>query len=182
MKKLVPIIIGIIIGAVSMYFFAPKPMGKEVKPNVSTSLQAKKKPKAPKDTITCNYAKKLSENWEKNNDIEMKSKENANGKKKKMRSVWWSLEEVNEYLAFAKEESTALGYTMTGIRVYLGNYGDTKKGPNKKQRNTMFIVPTGPKNVSKGSSLNISLQSRRRGDIPAPPLNDGTGGESGYPQ
>ena len=45
----------------------------------------------------------------------------------------------------------------------------------------MFIVPTGTKATSKASSLNLNFVVEVN-DIPAPPLNRGTGGGGGYPQ
>ena len=172
MKKLGPIILGIIIGAVLTYYFCPRPGGDKYDMHTDNVI--------PKDTITVAQAKILSKNWEQNNPIEVDSTLEVEGSKKKIRSVWWSLDEVNEYLAYAKAKSDSLGYTMTGVRVYLGNYG---KNPNsvKKNRNTMFIVPTGNKNKSKASSLNLFLPPTDD-DIPAPPLNQGGGGSDGYPQ
>jgi hypothetical protein len=66
------------------------------------------------------------------------------------------------------------------VRVYLGNYGNVNN-PVKKNRNTMFIVPTGNKNTSKASSLSLFLPPSKE-VIPAPPLNNGGGSGGGYPQ
>ena len=172
MKKLGPIILGIIIGAVLTYYFCPRPI------DDMHTVGAEKN--VPKDTISVAEAKVLSKNWGQNNATEVDSILDVEGSKKKIRSVWWSLKDVNEYLTYAKAKSDSLGYTMTGVRVYLGNYG---KNPNpvKKNRNTMFIVPTGPRKTSKASSLNIFLPPTDH-DIPTPPLNAGTGGDNGYPQ
>lgn len=172
MKKLGPIILGIIIGALLTYYFCPRPI------NELPTAVAKKG--IPKDTISVAEAKLYSANWAKNNETKIDSTLEVEGSKKKMQSVWWSLDDVNEYLAYAKAKSDTLGYTMTGVRIYLGNYGNTKK-VIKKNRNTMFIVPTGPRNTSKASSLNINFLVKE-GDIPAPPLNEGSGGDGAYPQ
>mgnify|MGYP000123370623 CR=1 FL=1 len=171
MKKSGPIIIGFIIGAVLTYYFCPRPSDDIPTMHAENVV--------PKDIISVAEAKILSNNWEKNNQTEIDSTIEVEGSRKKTRSVWWSLNEVNEYLAYAQAKSDSLGYTMTGVRVYLGNYGTSKKG-TKKNRNTMFIVPTGPKNTSKANSLNIFLPPSD-GDIPAPPLNEGNGGQGGYP-
>jgi hypothetical protein len=172
MKKLGPIILGIIIGAVLTYYFCPRQC--DDKPTMHEEN------KIPKDTISVAEAKLLSKNWEERNPTEVDSTLEVEGSKKKIRSVWWSLDDVNAYLAYAKAKSDTLGYTMTGVRVYLGNYGKVKD-PIKKNRNTMFIVPTGPKNTSKASSLNLLLPPSDD-DIPAPPFNDGGGGDENYPQ
>lgn len=170
MKKLSYVILGFIIGAVLTYYFCPR----EVQDMTEISN------KAPKDTISVQEAKELSNNWERNNPTEIDSIIDVEGTKKQMRSVAWSLEDINDYLVYAKAKSDSLGYAMTGVRVYLGNYGDVNN-PVKKNRNTMFIVPTGNKNTSKASSLNLNILVKED-DIPAPPLNEGVGGNGGYPQ
>lgn len=170
MKKLIYVILGFVVGAVLTYYFCPR----EVQKMTETSN------KAPKDTISVKEAKVLSNNWERNNPTEIDSLIDVEGTKKQMRSVAWSLEDINEYLVYAEAKSDSLGYTMTGVRVYLGNYGNVNN-PVKKNRNTMFIVPTGNKNTSKASSLSLFLPPAIQ-DIPAPPLNDGTGSGNGYPQ
>ncbi|NNC50377.1 MAG: hypothetical protein HKO01_07575 [Flaviramulus sp.] len=170
MKKLAYIILGFIIGAILTYKFCPREA-------VDTSVISYK---MPKDTISVAKAIKLSDNWAKYNPTEMDSLIELEGSKKVTRSVWWSLKDVNEYLVYAKAKSDSLGYNMTGIRVYLGNYGKNIDA-SKKNRNTMFIVPTGVSTISKASSINLFLPPSD-GDIPAPPLNDGTGSGNGYPQ
>ena len=172
MKKLGPIILGFIIGAVLTYYFCPRPSDDMYTMDVEKVV--------PKDTISVAEAKILSKNWENNNVTEIDSTIEIEGSRKKIRSVWWSLKDVNDYLAYAKAKSDTLGYNMTGIRVYLGNYGKNSN-PIKKNRNTMFIVPTGPKNNSKANSLNVFLPPKDT-DIPAPPLNNGGGGDGNYPQ
>ena len=172
MKKLGPIILGIIIGAVLTYYFCPRQIDELHTMDVENVI--------PKDTISVAEAKILSKNWERNNATEIDSTLEFEGSKKKIRSVWWSLKDINEYLVYAKAKSGTLGYNMTGVRVYLGNYGKNAN-PAKKNRNTMFIVPTGIKSTSKASSLNLFLPPSDK-DIPAPPLNNGDGNGNGYPQ
>ncbi|MEP3837739.1 MAG: hypothetical protein ABJM36_08830 [Algibacter sp.] len=172
MKKLGPVIFGFVIGAILTYYFCPRPLNGELTMGSEYVI--------PKDTISVTEAKVLSANWEKNNETEIDSTIAVEGPRKKMRSVWWSLKDVNEYLAYAQAKSDTLGYKMTGVRIYLGNYGASEKA-SKKNRNTMFMVPTGPKSKSKASSLNMFLPPSDS-DIPAPPLNDGGGGDNGYPQ
>lgn len=89
------------------------------------------------------------------------------------RSSWYSLQDMRNYLSYAEAESTKLGYTMNGVRIYLGAH------PNEGGLvgyTTMFLVPTGTKGVSEGSMLNFLLQGG--GDIPGGPgLNDGDDGD-----
>lgn len=170
MKKLGPIILGFIIGAVLTYFFCPRQsddmhtVGAEIK--------------IPKDTISVAEATKLFKNWQQNNPTEIDSTLEVEGSRKKITNVGWSLDIVREYLDYAEAKSDSLGFEMTGIRVYVGNYGKSTN-PALKNRNTLFIVPTGNKKLSKASVLNLSLQDG--GIVPITPLNRGTGGHGGYP-
>ena len=169
MKNLIYIILGFILGVVITYYLFPRE--KVALPEITV--------RAPKDTISVTEAIKLSNNWANNNKTEIDSLIDVEGSRKKTRSVSWSLDEINEYLTYAQAESDTLGYTMTGVRVYLGNYGKEAKPP-RKNRNTMFIVPTGHKNISKASNApNFTVFKDE--DIPAPPLNRGSGGNDGYP-
>ena len=177
MKKLVYIILGFIIGAALTYYFCPRPIEEAGEAENERAAVVKK----PTGTITIIDAEALSANWEQNNSKEIDStiELDDKSKRKPMRSVMWDLENIEDYIAFAKKESDSVGYTMTGLRVYLGNYGKNGK-PGKKNRNTMFIVPTGHESTSKASSLNVSFFAETK-DIPVDPLNDGSGGETGYP-
>lgn len=91
------------------------------------------------------------------------------------RSSWYSLRDMKDYLAYAEAQSDALGYTMDGVRIYLGAH------PNEGGvvgYTTMFIVPTGNKSVSEGNMLNLNLDNHS-GDVPGGPgLNDG---DDGFP-
>ncbi|MCF7560838.1 hypothetical protein L3X39_09325 [Sabulilitoribacter multivorans] len=170
MKKLTYIILGFIIGAVLTYYFCPRP----------DNLNAMdSKVKIPKDTISVAEAKQFSKNWEERNPIEIDSTIEVEGARKVTRSVKWPLEEINDYLIYAKAKSDTLGYNMTGVRVYLGNYGENAE-PSKKNRNTMFIVPTGKKKKSEASMNPLNFQGDDE-DILVPPLNNGSGGPNGYP-
>ncbi|WP_299116834.1 hypothetical protein [uncultured Winogradskyella sp.] len=55
------------------------------------------------------------------------------------RSSWYSLEEIENFLSYAKEEAKKLGYEMDGIRIYCGAYPDDGSGAGYS---TSFIVPT----------------------------------------
>lgn len=169
MKKLSYIILGFFIGAVLTYYFCPRP-------DTTASVFDN-----PTGVITILEAEELSANWEKNNPTEIDSTIEVKGSKKATRSVLWDLKNLENYLAFAKSESDSVGYTMTGVRVYLGNYGKNGK-PGKKNRNTMFIVPTGYENTSEANSVNLNLRGDEDKDIPVDPLNDGGGSTGGYPQ
>ena len=95
------------------------------------------------------------------------------------RSSWYSLTDMRDYLNYAENEAKDLGYTMDGIRVYLGAYPSQD---NEVGYTTLFFIPTGAKNSSQGSFF--SYQSK--GDIiGGSGLNLGGGGDppqSNYPQ
>ena len=97
------------------------------------------------------------------------------------RSSWYSIEEIESYIAYAKEQADSLGYTLDGLRLYAGAYPDTKEGPGLM---TMFFVPTGSKNVSEGSML-TTLQGGGNDIQGADGLNRGSKGDppsANYPQ
>ena len=86
------------------------------------------------------------------------------------RSSWWSIEDLESYIAHAKAQATDLGYTLNGIRAYEGAESD-------KGYTTIFLAPTGHSNTER---------SNGNGDIPEGDiLNAGGEGEppsANYPQ
>ncbi|AXP82710.1 hypothetical protein CJ739_3648 [Mariniflexile rhizosphaerae] len=167
MKKLSYIILGIIIGALVTYFFCPREKGEDPVKIVK-----------PKGVISVEKAKELNANWTLHRKAAVDSAAQKQGRKQDDRSTYWSLEDIENYLGYAKNQADSLGYQMTGIRVYLGVYGKNA-GLTKKDLTTMFIVPTGKKSTA--SSLNLNLRGGHE-DVPVDPLNEGAGGTGGYPQ
>ncbi|WP_339918229.1 hypothetical protein [Yeosuana marina] len=167
MKKTSLFLLGIIIGAFATYFFCPRQVDTHVEKIVK-----------PKGVINQETAKELNANWTLHRKQAVDSAAQKQGIKKDDRSVWWSLEDVENYLAYAKNQADSLGYDMNGIRVYLGVYGKNA-GQAKKDLTTMFLVPTGKISKSQASSIILSFSDS---DLPIDPLNDGQGGSEGYPQ
>ncbi|MCM5664145.1 hypothetical protein [Galbibacter mesophilus] len=66
---------------------------------------------------------------------------------------WWSVEELEEYLAYFKEEAKKKGYKELGLRFSLGKYEDDEKEGNI----SAFIKPTG---VQESSTLTKSASSQ----------------------
>ncbi|OYX23313.1 MAG: hypothetical protein B7Z06_10385 [Flavobacteriales bacterium 32-35-8] len=168
MKQLSYILLGFIIGGLLTYYFCPRvaqPPTKTVK---------------PKGVITVEQAKILNDNWTLHRKPAVDSAARKQGRLQDDRSVYWDLEDIENYLGYAKNYSDSLGYTMTGIRVYLGEYGENA-GQTKKNLTTMFIVPTGHKAKSEANALNINYQGGKDG-LTVPPLNQGAGGTGGYPK
>ena len=172
MKNLGPLIIGIILGALAMYFYCSTDK-MEAESESSTAT-------VPKGIITSKEAKVLDEAFNLkhriiNDSLFKKSSDGGDN-----RSSWWSIEEIQNYINHAENQTGQLGYTMDGLRVYLGSY----PGANGETGlTTMFFVPTGYKNKSNGSILPMQGGG---GDVPGGDgLNRGHQGDppsSNYPQ
>ena len=70
------------------------------------------------------------------------------------RSSWWSLDDITNYLEYAKHKADSLGYAMSGVRVYLGAYPEEN---GQVGYTTMFMVPTEFRNAGKRKVLNLQL-------------------------
>jgi hypothetical protein len=166
MKRLVVLFLGITIGVGISYLYFN---GQE------DSLY--KEIEKPKGVISPDGAKMLSQAF----NTRHRLISDSIVKRPDNRSSWYALSDMRNYLDYAENQAKELGYTMNGIRVYLGTHALTKQGAGLT---TMFFVPTGQKLVSQGSMLNISLI--KDGDIPGGDgLNDGDPGDppgANYPQ
>jgi len=169
MKQLAYFIIGLGIG-----FFACKFLfqTEETKGDTQEATQVITKPEG---VISPSRAKELDKNFNERHSLIS----NAIGKQDN-RSSWYSLTDIENYLAYAKQQTGELGYTMDGIRIYVGSHGE-------KDFTTMFIVPTGNEKIQKGSLLpaNILLLAGSSDIDDGDGLNDGGIGEppsANYPQ
>lgn len=89
------------------------------------------------------------------------------------RSSWWSIDELEAYIAYAKFQAEEKGMRVKGFRIYQGaypkNYGDHKRAGSA----TLFIVPTGTTAKKEGTIL-INLAPLEGGDdLEIAPLNMG---------
>jgi len=134
----------------------------------------------PKGLISPERAKELDANWTK---IRVKPIQNAIGKLDN-RSVKFSLEDMRNYLDYAENQTKELGYTMDGVRIYFGAY-DEYETNGKAGQATVFLVPTGTRNLSEANMFGFMVQGVG-GDIPGGSgLNDGEVGDppqANYPQ
>ena len=171
MKNLGSIILGIIIGALLMYFFGSQYIEVDPMPMASS---------APKGIISPKEAKTLDQAYNLrhriiNDSLFRDSKTGDN------RSSWWAIEDIQNYINHAENQAGELGYTMDGLRVYLGAY----PGANGEAGlTTMFFVPTGTPNKSQGSMFPL-LQGGSHDIKGADGLNIGSNGHppgSNYPQ
>ncbi|OIQ24020.1 hypothetical protein [Lacinutrix sp. MedPE-SW] len=163
MKNFITLLLGLIIGALIMYFIC----------NKNTDEGAVEVTK-PTGVITPSEARVLDKAY--NSRHALISKDIVN--KADNRSAWWSLEDIQNYIVYAQNQSSDLGFDMNGIRVYLGAYPTQGEDVGYT---TMFLVPTASGIGDKGGS-----QLGGNNDIPdADPLNMGQGGTppgANYPQ
>lgn len=96
--------------------------------------------KKPKKCITHKKAVKLQENYVKTIDKGLKKE----FRKEFSSQFWWSLEELEEYIAYFKQEAKEKGYKDLGLRFSLGKHEDT----DKEGAISGFIMPTGVKDVN----------------------------------
>ncbi len=126
----------------------------------------------PKGLITPEQAKILNDAYTPR--CELVSKDIT--KRPDNRSVWYSLEEIENFLSYAKEQAKELGYEMDGIRIYCGAYPEEK---GEAGYSTSFIIPTSSNEIGKesnGQSHDIQQASG---------LNKGSQGDppnANYPQ
>ncbi|MEX0997756.1 MAG: hypothetical protein WDZ45_11960 [Flavobacteriaceae bacterium] len=78
------------------------------------------------------------------------------------REVFYSVEELEEFLNYVKEESKKQGITNPGIRIYFSAYNDAKS--NKA---TVFLAPT--VSDDKNSDNNYSIEALNEGGQGWPP-------------
>lgn len=170
MRKSVLLILGIIIGALAMYFYFHNYKPTEGMTDTPT----------PNGIIGPETIKELTEAYNPRYDTisKMFFRDIKGGDN---RSSWYSLEDLENFIALAKEQADTLGYTMNGVRLYLGKNKPIDKLPGYS---TMLFVPTGHLNTSEGNMLNLARQESN--DIPgANGLDKGTSGQppgANYPQ
>jgi|SRR5690606_7430304 len=93
--------------------------------------------KKPKKCISVKEARKLEKNYVETIEKTLKKEFGC----EECREFWWSLEEIEEYIDYVKNEAKDKGYNNLGLRFYLGKY-DKKKAKDSEQ-STLFIAPTG---------------------------------------
>lgn len=120
----------------------------------------------PAQLITVEKAKELNQNF---NLLRLTASEDAN-------AVWYSLEELQNYINYIKNEGNQKGYIVDGIRFYLGVYPLTE--PNGKAGyTTIFLSPTGQQVQTAGVKSSLLFQQGSSDDITViQPLNFGSMG------
>ena len=130
---------------------------------------------APTQLITNNLASDLSARYSEKrsglilNDI---GKEDAS-------AVWYSIEELENYINYVKCEGTEKGIDVTGIRFYMGVYPNDSTAYNEKASlTTIFLSPTKkrtivPNRVEKNARMNTSSEEENPDATEIQPLNYG---------
>ena len=89
------------------------------------------------------------------------------------RSSWWSVDDLEAYIAYAKRVAKEKGYNVNGLRVYYGAYPKDYHNAEVSGYSTLFIVPTGNKAASNEAAVfSINFQEEEE-DLEVPPLNMG---------
>ncbi|OXG06958.1 hypothetical protein BC749_107173 [Flavobacterium araucananum] len=98
-------------------------------------------PGRPTQLITKKFGKELHTNFMKYRASIISKyikKEDAN-------AVWFSIEELENYIHFIKTKGEKSGYTVSGIRFYFGVYPEDRQYAEKAGLMTLFLTATGKK-------------------------------------
>jgi len=138
----------------------------------------KNPPAKPSQLITKEFARQLNVNYN-NKRASLTAKK---AQKEDANAIWYSLEELENYIHYIKTNGAKDGYNVDGIRFYFGVYPDDEKHGEKAGLTTLFLVPTGKKIenntakiqnfalVQEASSSDIqSLDPMNYGNIGRPP-------------
>lgn len=91
----------------------------------------------PEKCITVEEARELQNRW-----VGSRGKEIERGQGyQDTREFYFSLEELQDYIKYVKEESEKKGAVNPGIRIYFGAYPQGKFNRNKSY-STVFLAPT----------------------------------------
>lgn len=138
----------------------------------------KNPPAKPSQLITKEFAKQLNVNYN-NRKASLTAKK---AQKEDANAIWYSLEELENYIHYIKTNGAKDGYNVDGIRFYFGVYPDDEKHGEKAGLTTLFLVPTGKKieqNTAKVQSFALtqeplssdiqSIEPMNYGNIGRPP-------------
>lgn len=89
------------------------------------------------------------------------------------RSSWWSLEDLEAYIDYAKTQAKEKGMEVNGLRIYHGAYPKDYGTREEAGYSTLFIVPTGTHSTKEGSILVNFSSQQSESDLEIAPLNMG---------
>lgn len=93
-------------------------------------------------------------------------------------SSWYSLEDLEGYINYVKEQALQQKVNVNGIRFYFGVYPEDMKDKSKLGQNTLFMCPTKAstefsKEDGKNNSEDITeISAMNYGSTGNPPKND----------
>lgn len=119
----------------------------------------------PTQCIPVDTAKELQDQW-----VNTRAQEIRNGQGfQDTREFWFSLEVLQQFIDYIKEESPA--GSKPGVRIYFGAYPPGQGSGNGKGFSTVFLAPT----LEKASAAD-STQTTQVNNYDIDPLNQGDGG------
>lgn len=142
MKNLGVLVLGIVLGALAMYFYCCNTVGITEPPKIIKPAGLI----SPKEASDLDQAYNIKHRII--NDSLFKSSTNGGDN----RSSWWAIEDIKNYIHYAENQASELGYTLDGLRLYLGSYPNSK---DEAGLTTVFFIPTGVEQTSQGSMLPI---------------------------
>ncbi|WP_442845530.1 hypothetical protein [Leeuwenhoekiella sp. H156] len=89
------------------------------------------------------------------------------------RSCWWSIDDLEDYIAYARAEALAQGYELSGLRIYTGAYPKSHSDKKMAGFATMFIVPTGNSTIQQAGFMLFPFSQEEKTDLEIDPLNMG---------
>jgi len=143
MKNFGLLILGIILGALAMYFYCSK--------NDINMIEEPPTVKPPSGIISPAKIRSLTQEYNERyniiNDSLFKGSKTGDN-----RSSWYKLEDIDNYLTYAKQQAKDSSCVLNGLRLYLGAYPtiDGELGLT-----TLLFVPTGYENKSEGSFFSL---------------------------
>jgi hypothetical protein len=114
----------------------------------------------PPKCITVAEAKQLQDNWKSTRAVDI---ENAMGTQD-TREFFYTVDELQAYLDYVKEQSAAQSIPKPGIRIYFAAYDN-----DSSDKATVFLAPT--KGPTMSSENNYTIDPFNRGNGGWPPNN-----------
>lgn len=125
----------------------------------------------PKKCISVEQAKALQFKWKQTRARDIESSEGYID----AREVWYSLEDLQEYIDYVREASLAQGINRPGIRIY---FGADQGSEGKKSLATVFLAPTKEKTnaieedgEAVNNENNYEIDPQNDGTVGWPPIN-----------
>ena len=130
----------------------------------------KNPPAKPSQLITKEFARQLNVNYN-NKKASLRAQKDE---KEDANAIWYSLEELENYIHYIKTNGAKDGYNVDGIRFYFGVYPNDEKHGEKAGLTTLFLVPTGKKAADSAKVQSFAMMQEASSDIQSiEPMNYG---------